>query len=169
MEELPQGQTVFDRLIYGFALLTGFLFLYSMLSTCVEVVLRYFFARPTNWIMETNEFILYISPFLASAWVLKQDGHVKMDLIVDLFSRRNQARLNAGTSILAILICLTIIWFGLTVTWDSFQTQYVTASGYIRINRGYITIASVLGFVLLAIQFLRRAIFHLRQASSGET
>lgn len=164
MKESPERHRVFDRIIDTFAIIAGVLFVYSTVSTCVEVVMRYFFAKPTNWLSEINEFILYVAPFIAAAWILKHDGHIKMDLLVKCLSFRNQALLNAVTSIMGILVCLTIACFGATVTLDSFQTNYLTASGYIRITRGYITVFGVLGYILLAIQFIRRAIFYFHQA-----
>lgn len=165
MKESLPVHNVFDRIIDSFAVLAGFLFVFSTVSTCVEVVMRYFFAKPTNWLSEINELILYVAPFIASAWILKNEGHVRMDLLVNFLDHRNQTLLNGVTSILGALTCLTIMWFGATVTWDSFQTQYLTASGYIRVTRGYITLFGVLGCMLLAIQFIRRAISYFRQVS----
>lgn len=169
MHEPEAKHSIFDRIIDGFAILAGVLFVYSTVSTCVEVVMRYFFSRPTNWIMEINELILYVAPFIASAWILKQEGHVKMDLLVNSLNPRRQAIVNTITSITGLLICLAVILVGTTVTWEAFQTKYLTAGGHIRITRGYITLFGVLGFILLAGQFVRRALFYFRQASSQDT
>lgn len=167
MEKAPDRYTLFDRVIDAAAILAGVLFVYSTVGTCVEVILRYFFLRPTNWILETNEYILYIAPFLAAAWVLKEDGHVKMDLLVASLSARNQALLNTFTALIGIVVCLIIVWFGAVTTIDSFRTDYITSSGYIRINRGYFLMVGVVGCLLLAIQFARKAMAHLRQIKSG--
>lgn len=155
-------KTFFDHILDSFAVIAGCLFLFSTVSTCFEVVMRYFFLKPTNWILEINEFILYIAPFVASAWILKHDDHVKMDLLIGSLPQAHRAILNGITSILGAIICLILAWFGGRVTLDSFQTGYLTATGYIRIVRGYIMLFGVLGFVLIAVQFVRRAISYFK-------
>ncbi|MBM4276514.1 MAG: TRAP transporter small permease [Deltaproteobacteria bacterium] len=163
MNESPRRPSLFDRIIDIAAVIVGILFVYSTVGTCVEVVMRYFFNKPTNWILESNEYVLYIAPFLAAAWILKHDGHIKMDLIVNALSPRNQALLNAATSLVGLLVSLTIAWFGVMVTLDSFRTGYITSSGHIRINRGYFMVVGALGCLLLSIEFSRRAISYFRQ------
>jgi len=56
--------------------------------------------------------------------VLREEGHVKMDLLLTRLNPRAEAILNIVTSGVGAIICLALTWFGIKVTWDNFQTGY---------------------------------------------
>lgn len=156
----------FDRLIVSFAIFAGVLFVFSVVTTCLEIILRYFFLRPTNLFAEINEYILYVAPFMAAAWILKERGHVRMDLIVNMLSGSKRVSLDVCTSFMGAIICIILVWFGAAVTLESFQTGHLTDSGLVRFNRGYFQIFSVVGLLMLAIEFIRQGMFHFRSLSA---
>jgi TRAP-type C4-dicarboxylate transport system permease small subunit len=94
---------LFDRIIDLLASLAGGLILFMMLSICIDVVLRYFLNRPLTWGVEISEYILLWSTLLSVAWVLKIEGHVKIDLVVNRLNPRNQCLVNTITSILGAI------------------------------------------------------------------
>ena len=47
-----------------------------------DITLRYLFNKPLGWVKEVSEYTLVGLGFLAAAWILKDDAHVKMDLIL---------------------------------------------------------------------------------------
>ncbi len=122
---------------------------------CFEVVMRTFFNRPSSWVGEYSGHILLFIPFMAGAWLLKKEEHVKMDLITNMAGKRKQAFIDIITSFFGIIICLITTWFTAKVTIDMFQTGYVTQS-VLRLPEWPLIGFVALGFFLLSIQFVRR-------------
>ena len=166
MRLLPKGTNIFDAIIDLFAFLAGAIFIYLMLSVTVEaVVLRYFFGTTTDWIREVAGYTLVFITFMGAPWVLKTEGHVKMDLLLERLKPRPQAVLNIITSVVAAIACLVITWYGLMVTWDDFQTGYFVVSA-LEPSYWYLIAIIPIGTFLLFIQLLRRISGFLRIRAS---
>lgn len=124
--------------------LAGALILFGMCSVCYEVVMRYVFERPTSWVLETNEYVLFIICFLSLAWVLKVEGHVRMDAVLGMLSPRKQHILNIFACVVGIFYCGVLFYWGIDWAWDSFQrgshfsnfTQWPVASMAVMIPFG---------------------------------
>ena len=162
MMRLKKGTNIIDCLIDLLAWLGGILIILTMFGVCIDVVLRYFFSRPIFWMVEVTAYSLLYITFLGAAWLLKREGHVKMDLVLTRLKPRAQATLNVITSIFGIIICLVLVWWGVKVTWEHFQEGY-----YIRSLINYptwILIAIIpVGSFLFFIQFLRRTYGYMRE------
>ena len=151
---------IYDRIIGITTILAGVLLIFLMLSVGWEVALRYFFGRPTSWVVEIAGYILLYIPFLVAAWVLKREGHVKMDLVVNRLSPRTQALTNMITSVLGAIFCLVVAWYGAGTTWDMFQRGIHRSTVLMAPVAPLIAIIPI-GFFLLFIQFLRRTYKYL--------
>jgi C4-dicarboxylate transporter DctQ subunit len=145
----------FDRTNDIFAYLAGAILAFIVLSVSVEVVFRYFLNAPSDWVVEVNENCLLYMTFLAVGWVLSRDRHVKVELVTSRVSTKTQHLFALITSVLGLIVCLIVTWYGIRVTWLDFQ------SGAFRPGINKIPEASVLfiipvGTFLLSFQFLRR-------------
>lgn len=147
--------TIFDRVIGALFYLACILLAFSMLSVNVEIFYRFFVGKAQLWVVEVSEYILLIMTFLGAAWVLKKDGHVRMDVLVNRLEPRAQLTLNIITSAVGAIFCLVIVWYGTDVTWDNYQrgTTFYKAVGF---PKAPIMAAIPIGSFLLFIQFLRR-------------
>jgi len=156
MKLLRKATSIFDGTINLLALLAAILIVFMMLAVTYEVVMRYFLTRPTTWVIEITELCLLFVTFLGTAWLLREEGHVRMDLVLSRLKPKTQATLNIVTSIIGAIICLTLFWYGARVSWDVFVRDYYQ---YSVLNIPYVVIIVVvpIGSFLLSIQFLRRA------------
>jgi len=91
---LTRAGTGFDFILNTLAGIAGFLIVFATLSVGISVVMRYFFNSPVSWVTEICEYILLYITFLVAAWVLRKEGHVKMDLIIDQFKSRVKIIIN---------------------------------------------------------------------------
>lgn len=146
----------FDRTINLLAAIACVIILFLMLITNYEVVMRYLLGQPTIWTVEVAEYAILYLTFLGAAWVLKKGGHVANDLVVGLLNPRAQALLNFITSVIGAIICLTVTWFGITVTWEVTQLGY-TSDMPLRTPLNIVLIIIPIGSFLLFIQFLRNS------------
>ncbi|MBA7475518.1 hypothetical protein ES707_10889 [subsurface metagenome] len=83
-----------------------------MLTGVYEVVMRYFFNRPTIWVWEINGFLLCIFIALGGGYTLLVRGHVRVDIVYDFFSTRVKAIMDLITSFFIFLFLGILLWQG---------------------------------------------------------
>src|SRR5512147_1312442 len=105
----------FDKIIVFLFWAAGVLLLFVTVGTCVDVMLRYCFNRPIHWMLEITEYAMLYIPFLGAAFVLKDDGHIRIDLIITFFSERLRGWLNVVTSLVGGIVMCVYTWFGAQV------------------------------------------------------
>jgi C4-dicarboxylate transporter DctQ subunit len=145
----------FDRILDFFFVLAGILLAFSTLSVAMAIVSRYFFNRPWGWVVEISEYILLYITFLVSARVLKKEGHVKMDIILDHLNPKVRSVVNIITSTICTAACLILTYYGAKVTWDLYRTKAFTYTMY-KFPKFIFTMAIFIGSLLLFLQFIRR-------------
>ena len=150
-----KANAVFDRILDITAFLGGALLVFLILSVCWEVVLRYFFNRPTVWVVEIAGYIVLWVPFLVSSWVLKRGAHIRMDLLISELSPKARAVFDTITFAIAAVICFIITWYGVVVVVDLYQTQFITQT-FLRLLKWPIIAVIPLSTFLLFIEFLRK-------------
>ncbi len=160
MKLLTKITSVFDRVLVLLAIVAAILIVLIMLAVDVAVVMRYFVGRPLIWVVEVAEHALLFITFLGAAWVLKGEGHVKMDLVVNRLKPRTQAILGIISSIIGIVISWALVWYGVRVSWHEFQRGGYTP--LLEIPTVFIFPIISIGGFLLFIQFARRARGYLR-------
>ena len=146
---------LFDRLLDYLFILAGVMLVFSTFSVCLMVFSRYFLNRPMGWIVEINEYIILHTAFLVAAFVLRQEGHVKMDIVLERFPLKVQLATNIITSIVSAVVCGIFTWFGAKVTLELYQKNTLTAT-VLELPKYLFTIVIFLGSFLLVIQFIRR-------------
>ena len=94
--------------------------------------------------------------FLGTAWLLANDGHVEMDIVINALRPRTQRSLRVATSVLSAVVCLVLTWSGTEVSLDYLQRDLHRPT---PMAPPYFPLFAVIpvGFFLLSIQFLRRA------------
>ena len=158
---LAKGVGVFRRISDYAAVVAACLMIFAMLSISMEVTQRYLLNRTTPWLLEVNEYILLFMTLLASAWVLRKEGHVRVDLALSRLSPTRQEFINMVTSILGAAICLAIFWYSIQSVLNLFQLGY--REWTILSPPKWIILSVIpLGFLLLAIQFMVRSHRYLR-------
>lgn len=170
MRILRKAGTVFDRTIGYLAFLAAVLLIFTMLAVSAEVVMRYFLHRPMIWVMEITEIILLFVTFLGAAWLLRREGHVTVDVLLSHLDPRTQALLGIVSSIIGILICIILVWYGINVS-------YVYTKGglyeptLLELPKGPLLTIIPLGGFLMLVQFTKRAyrcLQHWRASPSEE-
>ena len=77
-----------------------------------EVIVRYVFNSPTLYSVELSEYLLVFVAFMSVGWVLKEDRHVQVTFLVDLFPPKIKLILDIVTSILIMGFCGIMVWKG---------------------------------------------------------
>ena len=151
---------MFERVLSCLAAVAAVLIGVACIIVCVEIVARYLLNRPQVWVFETTEYILLWATFLATAWVLRKEGHVKIDVLVNQLNPKVQALVNIITSIIGAIVCFVIFWYSVQVIWTYFQ-QGIIIPKTLQLPKSPILAIITVGSFLLFIQFLRRAYGYL--------
>jgi C4-dicarboxylate transporter, DctQ subunit len=154
--------TVLDLLIDAAAAIAGVLLVAVMLFVTVSVLLRYVLNRPIGWSVEVCEYSLVCVTFFLAAWVLKKEGHVRVDLVIACLRPASQALLNTITSGMCAIVCLVLTFFATKVTLELYGGNYFTPTILMIPKFIFITIIA-LGLLLLTLQFFRKTRKHLQQ------
>ena len=81
-----------------------------MLLTVSDVFLRYFFRRPIIGATEITENMMVCLAFFALAWCAARQGHLKVDLVISIFSPRVQAVFDTLTGLAGLVMVALITW-----------------------------------------------------------
>jgi TRAP-type C4-dicarboxylate transport system permease small subunit len=146
----------FDRATGLLAALAAVVIFFMTGIVCWDVASRFFLGYGLGWTLEVVEYGMLWFTLLASAWVLKRERHVKIDIVLLRLNPRAQGLVNIITSILAAVACLvvTVVSADLTIeyvqTGERLPTQMMPPKFL-----PYLVIP--VGFAFLFVQFARRA------------
>lgn len=149
--------TILDKTMEGMTFLAGLLLVFIMLAVCFDVILRTFFNIPQMWVTEVTECLLLYITFLASAWLLREGGHVKVDILLNRLKPRSLALLGIISALIGLVVSLVLLIFGASVTWDYYQRGIYTPSA-MEFPVFIILFIIPLGSLLLFFEFLRKGV-----------
>lgn len=155
MRLLAKFGVIFDRGLYFMFILAASIIGFMMLAVCFGVFSRYVLNQPQVWVIEVSGFGLLYVTFLGAAWVLREEGHTILDLVLTRLNPRNQALANVINSILGTMACLVVVYYGAGVTWECFQRGEM-ADGFLDIPLWISRSIILIGSLLLSVQFVKR-------------
>jgi len=115
---------ILDKIMNFFAFLAICLILFLVVAILYEVAMRYFLGRTQLWTFEVTQYCLLFITFLATAWLLKEESHVKMDLLLTRLKPAQRARLNAATSFIGALMFLVVTYYSSIVVLQTARSGY---------------------------------------------
>ncbi len=158
---------VIDKITQWCAVASSILIAGMMLIIVYDVIMRYFFNKPTVWVQVVSEYLLVYICFLAAAWILRNGGHIRIGLLIDSLKPRNQALMNSITTTIGTLVCLTLLWQSSERLWKLIRegTQPLLVFSF---PDWTIYIVIPVGSLLLTIHFARKiydSVLTLRKSS----
>jgi C4-dicarboxylate transporter DctQ subunit len=154
VKALERISLCFDRVIDILGLFSAALVAFAMIGICAEITLRNFIGWSLAWIFEMTEYSLLFMTFFGAARLLKSEGHVRMDIVLNLLKPRTQILLNIINSIVCAIACLVFTFYGFKTAWYYFQSG-VAYMSFVEPPWWIIISPVPLGFCLLFIQFLK--------------
>jgi TRAP-type C4-dicarboxylate transport system permease small subunit len=101
---------VIQRLTRILAIAASAVLAAMMLLTVADVVLRWIFKYPIIGTTEITESMMVCIAFFALAWCAAEKSHLKVDLVVDLFSPRVQGIIDSLTTLASLCLVALIAW-----------------------------------------------------------
>lgn len=133
-----------------------------MVAIFSDVALRFFLNTPIKWVFEATEYALLYITFLGTAWLLKKEGHVRLDIVLNMLKPGARTWLNIISSVMLAIVCFLLAWYGTELTIDYIQRDITWIKYYTLPLWIFIIVIPVGGF-LLFIQSLKRTYGYIQQ------
>jgi TRAP-type C4-dicarboxylate transport system permease small subunit len=137
------------------AWIAGICIVAMMLAISYSVIARFVFNAPQPAVIELSGYLLLYTTFLGVPWLLRNDGHVKVDLLISKLGPRARRVFDTVTSVFGLVVALVLLWRGVLVTIDFYARGMKVFN--ILATPQYILLAVIpVGSLLLAFEFGRR-------------
>ena len=136
------------------AIFAGILILLIFFSILYDVILRYFFYKPTRWALDIGELFLLPVVYLPIALTYIQDEHVRVDLLISLLKNNKIKKiLDYFTNILMLIWSIISSYLIFSLGLEYFNSGRVSQIGEIVIYP-YVFI-SFIGTIMFTIVLLQ--------------
>jgi TRAP-type mannitol/chloroaromatic compound transport system permease small subunit len=165
MESLQRG---LDKLSDIFGKISTTLMILLLLNVFYDVIARYFF-KSSSIGMQELEWHLFASMFLIGiAYTLKEEGHVRVDVLYEKFSETKKAWVNALGCVLFLLpFAALIFWYGSSFAYEAYELGETSGDpgglSHRWIIKGMIPLSAIM-LALSGLGFLLKNIICIRNA-----
>lgn len=169
MREPQKGAfwSAFDKLVDGMAGAAALVMVVITIAICREVVMRYFFASPSEWAIPFCEYSLLWMVFLGTTWLLRENGHVAVDVIHAHLPPKIRAGLDVVTHSLAAVAVGVMVLLGSQYTYECVLNG-VTDVRAVTVPKAAVFVIIPFGSLLLLIQLLRMIACRISAFRNGE-
>lgn len=122
-----------------------------------EVIARYVFNSPTNWVHESMFLMYGMQYMLCGAYAYREDQHVRVDVFYTKFSTRGKAIADIVTSVFFFIFILTMTWTGARFALDAINNNEVSFTEW-GIQYWPVKLMLPIGAALMALQGLSKLI-----------
>ncbi|MHB8765293.1 MAG: TRAP transporter small permease [Deferrisomatales bacterium] len=144
----------FDALVTGAAVAAGGLLLFVTISVSYAILARAAGWYQPIWVVQFNEYALLWITFLGGAWVLRQGGHVAIDLVTVRLPPAGQRGAEGLQRWLGAAVCGVLAAFSAATVWDHYLRGVEDVQA-VDVPKSLVLAVIPLGFALLAAQCLR--------------
>lgn len=154
MQSLLAATRVIDRANELIGKAMSWLILVAVLVSATNAVIRKVFSVSSNSWLELQWYLFGAAFLLAAAYTLKQNEHIRIDIVYGLFSRRTQHWIDLfGHIVFLMPFTLLMLWYFVP------YVAHSVANGEVSTNAGGLIIwpakaLLLIGFLLLAFQGL---------------
>jgi len=149
-----QVAKAYDAALRGLALLAGLLMVAMMAMITADVVLRTLGTQSSAHLFTFTEYFLLLIPLLGAPWLVREKGHIYIEVLIAVFSPALRRGLMKAVVLLCLAVCATLAWYGGVITWQ----DYVAAEKDVRsfdMPRWTLILFMPLSFGMMALEFLR--------------
>ncbi|MBF0446735.1 MAG: TRAP transporter small permease subunit [Magnetococcales bacterium] len=152
--------------LLGYA--TGILMILTMINVFYDSIMRYFFNVGSITMQEMEWHLFSIVFLFGIAYTLKEDAHVRVDLIYDRLSKKNRAIINIfGTLFFLIPLSFLIIYGSIPFVHEAFITNEISGDPGGITHRWIIKGMIPLAFIFLTVVALGLIIRNYRVIKAG--
>ncbi len=156
---------IFDQILVVLFWVAGALLMFSTVGTCIDVIMRYCFNRPIHWMLEVTEYIMLYIPFLGASLVLKENGHIRVDIFINRLGERKRGIMDVVAWLIGGMVMSIYTWFGGQVTWELYK-RGVPSLESLKTPMFLIAMIIPIGGFFFAVQFFRQTYLYYQKLKS---
>lgn len=141
-------------LLNGMALLAAIMLVWLMVAVVLSVVIRNLGLQPSAWFFLSTEYAMFYLTLLGAPWLVRQKGHVHIELLTSVLSAPVLNILSRGVSLLCVVVCGVLAWKGLDLLLLNIERSDYDVRAFF-VPKWVLTIVFPFSFTLMAIEFGR--------------
>ena len=146
-----------DRLTTKVGLFVVWWAVIAVFAYYYEVVARFIFNSPTNWVHESMFLMFGMQYVLCGAYAYCEDQHVRVDVIYTKFSTRGKAIADIFTSLFFFIFIITLLWTSLRFAMDAVSVDEHSFTEW-GIQYWPVKLMMPIGAALMALQGLSKLV-----------
>jgi|WetSurMetagenome_2_1015567.scaffolds.fasta_scaffold791541_1 C4-dicarboxylate transporter, DctQ subunit len=154
MRTLQKVEFIFDKIIDLMLTLAAVIIVLDALAVSMDVILRKVIGFTWSPLYEIITYSLLWMTFLGTTAIMRKNGHVKMDSITGILSKKNEALLNVISHSVCILVAAVMLFYTIKLTTADYQGNFFLAS-ILNPPKWPIEIIIPIGFFMLFLQLIR--------------
>jgi TRAP-type C4-dicarboxylate transport system permease small subunit len=136
------------------ALAAGVLMVAMMGMIVADVVLRNLGYQSSAHFFTFTEYFLLLIPLLGAPWLVREKGHIYIELLIGALGPRARRRILWLVLALSLAVCLVLAWYGGAITLQNFVQNEKDVRSF-DMPRWMLMAAMPLSFGMMALEFLR--------------
>jgi C4-dicarboxylate transporter, DctQ subunit len=144
----------YDAVLYGMAWCAGVLIAAMMVVISVDVVVRNLGYQSSGHFFTFTEYALLLVPCLGAPWLVREKGHVYVEILLMQLDRRRRARLQVAIGLVCIAVCAVLAWHGFDLTLRDYAANEKDVRS-LDMPRWMLVGFIPLSFAMMAVEFLR--------------
>ena len=125
-----------------------------MLTIFVDVVLRNLGYQSSAHFFTFSEYALLVIPCLGAPWLVREKGHVYVEILLMYLRPGLRHRFTIGIGIACIAVCAMLAWYGFAVTLRNYTLNDIDVRS-MDMPRWMVVVFIPLAFSMMAIEFAR--------------
>jgi len=144
----------YDAVLYGMAVVAGFLMAAMMVVIFLDVVLRNLGYQSSAHFFTFTEYALLMVPCLGAPWLVREKGHIYIEILLMYLSPRRRRALMWLIGVVCVAVCAVLAWYGLQVTVQDFVLGEKDVRS-LDMPRWMVVGFIPVSFAMMAVEFLR--------------
>jgi C4-dicarboxylate transporter, DctQ subunit len=136
------------------ALLAGVLMVAMMAMIVADVALRNLGYQSSAHLFTFTEYFLLLIPLLGAPWLVREKGHIYIELLISALNPRARRRLVWAIVALCLAVCLVLAWYGGAITVQNYVENEKDVRSF-DMPRWMLMIFVPISFGMMALEFLR--------------
>lgn len=132
----------------------GLLIAAMMLVITLDVVVRNLGYQSSAHFFTFTEYALLIVPCLGAPWLVREKGHVYVEILLMHLGPRPRAALRTAIGLLCVAVCVVLAWYGFEVTLRDYLGNEKDVRS-LDMPRWMVVGFVPLSFAMMAVEFLR--------------
>ena len=136
------------------ALLAGVLMVAMMAMIVADVALRNLGYQSSAHFFTFTEYFLLLIPLLGAPWLVREKGHIYIELLIGSLPPRGRRELMWAIVVLSLAVCAVLAWYGAAITVQNFVQNEKDVRSF-DMPRWMLMLSMPLAFGMMALEFLR--------------